>query len=69
VIWDIATIAYLINQTWVPTALVHSPILTDQMTWSVDHARHLIRYANFVHRDPIFRDLFTKLESFGRRNT
>jgi purine nucleosidase len=63
VIWDISTIAYLLNPSWVPTELVHSPILTDQVTWSVDRSRHLIRYANFIHRDPIFRDLFIKLES------
>jgi purine nucleosidase len=63
VIWDISTIAYLLDPGWVPTELVHSPILTDQVTWSVDRSRHLIRYANFIHRDPIFRDLFMKLES------
>jgi hypothetical protein len=63
VIWDIATIAYLIDSSWTPTDLVHSPILTDQVTWSVDHSRHLIRSANYIHRDPIFRDLFTKLKA------
>jgi purine nucleosidase len=66
VIWDISTIAYLINPDWVPTQLVHSPILTDQVTWSVDHSRHLIRYANYIHRDPIFRDLFAKLASASK---
>lgn len=63
VIWDIATIAYLINDRWVPTELVHSPLLTNQVTWSVDRSRHLIRYATYIHRDPIFRDLFNKLEA------
>ncbi|MCC6167956.1 MAG: nucleoside hydrolase [Caldilineaceae bacterium] len=63
VIWDVATIAYLLNADWVPTDLVHSPILTDQVTWSVDRSRHLIRCANYIHRDPIFRDLFAKLEA------
>lgn len=61
VIWDVATIAYLIDSRWVPTQLVHSPILTDQVTWSVDLSRHLIRSASYIHRDPIFRDLFAKL--------
>ena len=61
VIWDIATIACLIDAAWVPSLLVHSPILTDQVTWSVDQSRHLIRNATYVNRDPIFRDLFTKL--------
>lgn len=60
-IWDVSTIAYLINPEWVPTQLVHSPILTDQVTWSVDHGRHFMRYAYHIHRDPIFRDLFAKL--------
>lgn len=63
VIWDVATIAYLLSADWVPTDLVHSPILTEQVTWSVDRSRHLIRCANFIHRDPIFRDLFAKLEA------
>ncbi len=61
VIWDISGIAYLINPQWVPTNLVHSPLLTDQVTWSADATRHFIRQATFVHRDPIFRDLFKKL--------
>ena len=61
VIWDIAGIAYLINSSLVPTELVHSPILTDQLTWSVDRSRHSVRFATHVKRDPIFRDLFTKV--------
>jgi purine nucleosidase len=62
VIWDISTIAYLINnEESVPTQLVHSPILTDKVTWSFDSSRHFIRYAHHVNRDVIFKDLFTKL--------
>jgi purine nucleosidase len=67
VIWDIATIAYLIDANWIPANLVHSPIVTDQVTWSTDQSRHLIRSATFVHRDPVFRDLFDKLEASGSR--
>lgn len=62
VIWDISVIGYLLEPRWVPTNLVPSPILTDQFTWSVDQSRHLIRIATKVDRDPIFRDLFKKLE-------
>lgn len=65
VLWDIATIAYLIDDSWVPTDIVHSPILTDRLTWSFDGSRHFIRSASFVHRDPIYRDLFRKLEARG----
>jgi purine nucleosidase len=62
VIWDVAAIAYLVNADWVPTDLVHSPIVTDQATWSFDPSRHMIRCARSVDRDAIFKDLFTKLE-------
>ncbi len=61
VIWDIATIAYLLDPAWTPSVLVHTPLLTDQVTWSVDRRRHLVRYVYHVDRDPIFRDLFAKL--------
>lgn len=62
VIWDISTIAWLINPDWIPTHLVHSPIITDQITWSIDKSRHFIRSAYHVNRDPIFKDLFNKLK-------
>ena len=66
VIWDIATIAYLLDESWTPTNLVHSPIVTDQGTWSFDSSRHLIRSAVHVNRDPIFRDLFAKLQKHSQ---
>ena len=64
-IWDMAAIAYLIDPAWTPTDLLHSPILTDQVTWSFDTSRHLIRYARFIQRDRVFRDFFMKLERFA----
>lgn len=60
VIWDISAIAYLINPNWVATDIVHSPILTEQATWSHDTGRHFIRIATSVDRDKIFADLFAK---------
>ncbi len=62
-IWDISAIGYLINSDWVPSELVPSPILTDQLTWSVDRSRHLVRFATDLKRDPIFGDLFRKLQA------
>ncbi len=62
VIWDISATAYLVNSRWVPTEIVHSPILTDAITWSFDNSRHLMRVATGVNRDAIFRDLFDKLK-------
>jgi len=61
VIWDISAVAYLINPSWIKTQVVHSPILTDQVTWSTDHGRHFIKTAISVDRDSIFKDLFSKI--------
>jgi purine nucleosidase len=61
VIWDITTIAWLINSDWLPSSIVHSPILTDQMTYSFDSRRHFIRVIDHLDRDKIFGDLFRKL--------
>lgn len=60
-IWDVVAVAWLINPHWVKTDIVHSPILTDQVTYSVDRSRHFIRMAKSINRDDIFRDLFSKL--------
>jgi len=61
VIWDVTAVAWLVNPSWIPTNLVHSPVLTDQVTYSVDRSRHFIRMATTLNRDAIFRDLFKKL--------
>jgi len=65
VIWDVTAVAWLVNSSWIQTALVHSPVLTDQCTYSVDYSRHFIRMASSLNRDAIFRDLFTKLSGKG----
>ena len=41
--------------------------LKHALTWSFDHSRHQIRCAYYVQRDPIFRDLFTKLDDWASR--
>lgn len=61
VIWDVTAVAWVVNSNWLPSNLEHSPILTDQVTFSFDHSRHFIRMANNLNRDAIYRDLFLKL--------
>lgn len=68
-LWDIITIAYLINPHWVPTVICPSPVLTDNFTWSFDQRRHLIRVAVDAHRDDIFGDLFHKLQQYSKVHT
>jgi hypothetical protein len=61
VIWDISTVAWLIEPKWVPSQLRPSPILKDDFTWSLPPDRHPVRVATDIRRDPIFFDLFAKI--------
>jgi inosine-uridine nucleoside N-ribohydrolase len=61
VIWDISTIAWLIEPKWAPTRVAPSPILNSDFTWSQNPARHPVRVATDIRRDEIFADLFRKL--------
>lgn len=67
VLWDMTAVAWIINDKWLPSNLVHSPIVTDNYTLSFDNSRHLIRSVYFVQRDPIFRDFFTKLDKRSKK--
>jgi hypothetical protein len=48
-----------------PSALVPSPVLTDDFRWKQEPGRHLIRVATDARRDQVFNDLFEKLASTG----
>jgi purine nucleosidase len=61
VIWDIAVIAWLNEPNWVPSHLIQSPRISEDFRWCIDPSRHLIRYARYIDRDAVFRDLFQKL--------
>jgi purine nucleosidase len=67
VLWDAATIAFLINEKWTVSHIINSPVVTDNATWSVDHRRHLIRYIAMVWRDPIVKDLLSKFQQAGSK--
>ncbi|MFT3950136.1 MAG: nucleoside hydrolase [Agriterribacter sp.] len=66
VVWDISAIAYVINPNWFKTEILHSPILTDQLTYSFDNSRHFYRVATYLWRDPIFGDMFRKIQGFKK---
>ena len=57
----------IISQQTAGDVVNHEPDdwLKHQLTWSFDHSRHHIRCAYYVQRDPIFRDLFTKLDDWA----
>lgn len=64
-LWDMAAIAWLLDPSSTPSVLTSSPVLTDQITWSIDERRHLIRRVTFVHRDPILKSFFERLAAFA----
>ena len=62
VIWDIATIAWLLEpEKMVTSQVVPSPVLTDEGTWRAADGRHPIRVAVKLDRDRIFSVLFQRL--------
>ena len=61
VIWDLICIAWLINPAWVPSELVRTPRLQENLRWQSGPDRHLMREGHAVLRDEIFNDLFAKL--------
>ncbi len=61
VLWDMSAVAWLIDSSWVLTNLVASPLVSDDLKWSADAQRHLIRSAYFVDRNGVFLDFFNKL--------
>jgi inosine-uridine nucleoside N-ribohydrolase len=62
VIWDIATIAWLVAaDELVETEMVPSPELTDDGSWRQAEGRHAIRVARKLDRDAVYRDMFAKL--------
>jgi len=62
VIWDISAIAYAINPKWFSTEILHTPILTDQVTYSFDNSRPFYRVITYLNRDKIFGDMFRKMQ-------
>lgn len=63
-IWDISSIAYLLEENWVPSLVVPSPVLLDNLTWQAPAAgRHPMKVSWALHRNPIFKDLFFKLQA------
>ena len=66
VIWDVITLAWLIQPSWVPSELVRTPTIGADRRWRSAADRPLMREGYAVARDAIFGDFFRKLESAPR---
>ncbi len=72
-IWDLSATGYVISDSWVPTRSVARPALSQAMQWVTqpdDAPLAAFAEAQYVRRDAIFNDLFTKLSEFhaGQRS-
>lgn len=61
-IWDLAATAYLVNPDWVPTRVMDTMDLDPEtLAWRPPVQPQPVRVATMVHRNPVFRDLFTRI--------
>ncbi len=61
VIWDLATVGWLVQPEWTTHQLVRTPWLDDELRWRAGEDRPLMGEVVDLHRDAIFNDLFDKL--------
>ena len=54
VIWDIAAVAWLLDEAFVLDRLERSPVPESDGRYAFDSTRHFIRYVYHVDRDKIF---------------
>ena len=60
-IWDVSVIAWLLNEGFMETRIVSTPLPAYDGYYSFSDNRHPMKYIYMVHRDLIFEDLFRKL--------
>ena len=60
-IWDISTVAFMLNPTWCPSELVPTPHLTEDIKYVQDETRHKMRLVRYIYRDAVFGDMFEKI--------
>ncbi len=64
-IWDLAPFAALLNPAWVGLVSLRQPHLDEQLLWQENPAGKTALEAVRIHRDPVFRDLFAKVEGWA----
>jgi inosine-uridine nucleoside N-ribohydrolase len=63
VLWDVSTIAWLLNPEWVPSKLIPTPRLTPDFTYDFSENRPPYREAVFIDRSKVYMDMFAKLSA------
>ena len=60
-IWDVAPFAFLMNPAWTTSEITAAPRITEELTWSFDYRRPLMRNIRTLDREAIMKDLYEKL--------
>lgn len=60
-LWDMAPVAWLLDDAWVPSRLEPTPGIGDDLTWQLGRYAHRVRAAYYVDRNAVLADFFRKL--------
>jgi len=65
-IWDVTAVAWLLNDhnRFMDSYLIPAPIPEDDGLYAHRPDRHPLRYVCYIRRDPLFTDLFQKLNAW-----
>lgn len=63
IIWDVTAVGVLVRPDALEIVQIPRPIITDSSNYAFDNARPHYLYVRRIRRDPLYADLFTKLES------
>lgn len=64
-IWDMGATAWALNSDWAPSIFLPTPILTDDVHYSIDRSRHMMRYVYAIDRNGIMKDFITRLSKLS----
>ncbi len=61
VIWDISTVAYMINREWFETMEISCPRIKEDTSFKLTKFRHKIKFVQRLNSNEIYDDLFSKI--------
>lgn len=61
VIWDISTVAYMINKEWFQTMEISCPRIKEDTSFKLTKFRHKIKFVQRLDSNKIYDDLFSKI--------
>lgn len=61
VIWDISTVAYMINREWFETMEISCPRIKEDTSFKLTKFRHKIKFVQRLNSNKIYDDLFSKI--------